>query len=115
MSPQVGAVRCRHRRPPSTSPGTRHASRGSMPYATNTDLPDAVRRSLPAHAQDIYRAAFNAAYDRYGPARESTARRIAWAAVKRSYVQRGVGSGCVAEATHERAGGPNAHDIHLGA
>ena len=62
-----------------------------MPYATNTDLPVAVRRNLPQHAQDIYRAAFNAAYNRYGPKREAIAQRIAWAAVKRSYVQRGMG------------------------
>lgn len=62
-----------------------------MPYVMNADLPVTVRRNLPEHAQDIYRAAFNAAYDRYGPAREGTAHRIAWAAVKRSYVQRGIG------------------------
>lgn len=62
-----------------------------MPYAMNADLPIAVRRNLPQHAQDIFRATFNAAYDRYGPGRESTAHRIAWAAVKRSYVQRGMG------------------------
>jgi cation transport regulator len=58
-----------------------------MPYATNTDLPRAVRERLPQHGQDIYRAAFNNAFDRYGPAREASAHRIAWAAVKHSYVQ----------------------------
>lgn len=63
----------------------------STPCSTNADLPVALRRNLPQHAEDIYRAAFNAAYDRYGPAREATAHRIGWAAVKRSYVQRGVG------------------------
>ena len=62
-----------------------------MPYAMNADLPGTVRRHLPEHAQDIYRAAFNAAYDRYGPAHESTAHRVAWAAVKRGYMQRGAG------------------------
>lgn len=62
-----------------------------MPYVTNAELPVAVRRNLPQHAQDIYRAAFNVALQRYGPAREAIAQRIAWAAVKRSYVQRGMG------------------------
>jgi cation transport regulator len=59
-----------------------------MPYATNTDLPAAVRKYLPRHAQDTYRAAFNDAYAHYGPNREAIAHRIAWAAIKRRYVQR---------------------------
>ena len=58
-----------------------------MPYTTNSDLPASVRRHLPRHAQDIYRAAFNSAFARYGAGREATAHRIAWAAVKRRYVQ----------------------------
>ena len=33
-----------------------------MPYQTNADLPESVKRHLPDHAQDIYRAAFNHAY-----------------------------------------------------
>jgi cation transport regulator len=57
-----------------------------MPYASNEDLPDSVRLHLPPHAQDIYRAAFNHAWERYAPSgREAVAHRIAWAAVKRSY------------------------------
>jgi len=62
-----------------------------MPYATNADLPPSVRRHLPAHAQDVYRAAFNHAFAEHaGEARqEEAARRIAWAAVKRSYVKVG--------------------------
>ena len=62
-----------------------------MPYATNTDLPPAVRRHLPSHAQDIYRAAFNHAYaDHAGdPRQEEASHRIAWAAVKRAYVKLG--------------------------
>ena len=56
-----------------------------MPYAQNEDLPPSVRHVLPSHAQDIYRAAFNNAYDRYGGNGERRAHRIAWAAVKRSY------------------------------
>ncbi|MBL9034767.1 MAG: ChaB family protein [Rhodospirillaceae bacterium] len=54
-----------------------------MPYATNTDLPPPLRRVLPEHAQDIYRAAFNSAWDEYGD--EEMAHRVAWAAVKRKY------------------------------
>jgi len=62
-----------------------------MPYATNADLPPSVTRHLPAHAQDVYRAAFNHAFAEHaGEARqEEAARRIAWAAVKRSYVKVG--------------------------
>ena len=62
-----------------------------MPYQTNADLPESVQRHLPDHAQDIYRAAFNHAYaDHAGePQGEERAHRIAWAAVKRSYVKVG--------------------------
>ena len=62
-----------------------------MPYATNTDLPPSVRTHLPAHAQDIYREAFNHAWAAHqGDVRqEEAAHRIAWAAVKRSYVKVG--------------------------
>jgi cation transport regulator len=62
-----------------------------MPYTKNADLPAPVRRYLPKHAQDIYRAAFNDAYERYGGDREAIAHRVAWAAVKRRYVQRAAG------------------------
>ena len=34
-----------------------------MPYANNDDLPPSVRDHLPFHAQDIFRAAFNNAYE----------------------------------------------------
>ena len=62
-----------------------------MPYASNADLPASVRHHLPEHAQDIYRAAFNHAFDAHaGDARQDEiAHRIAWAAVKRSYVKAG--------------------------
>jgi cation transport regulator len=58
-----------------------------MPYVTNSDLPASVRHHLPAHAQDIYREAFNHAYSSHeGEAgQEARSHRIAWAAVKRSY------------------------------
>lgn len=60
-----------------------------MPYATNDDLPASVREHLPAHAQDIFRAAFNNAFAAHAgdPRREEAARRIAWAAVKRKYIK----------------------------
>jgi cation transport regulator len=62
-----------------------------MPYASNADLPASVRHHLPEHAQDIYRAAFNHAFDAHAddPRQDEIAHRIAWAAVKRSYVKAG--------------------------
>jgi cation transport regulator len=62
-----------------------------VPYARNSDLPAPVRRVLPRHAQDIYRAAFNDAFERYGGDREAIAHRVAWAAVKRRYIHRAAG------------------------
>ena len=59
-----------------------------MPYATASDLPPAARR-LPPHAQEIFRSAFNNAWQTYadrGPhAQEEIAFRAAWAAVKKHY------------------------------
>ncbi|MBB3407633.1 cation transport regulator [Rhizobium sp. BK316] len=62
-----------------------------MPYIDNSDLPASVRASLPDHAQDIYRQAFNHAFDadKDDPRQEEVSHRIAWAAVKRSYVKLG--------------------------
>jgi len=62
-----------------------------MPYVTNAELPEAVRAHLPEHAQDIFRAAFNHAFEahRGDSRREEIAHRIAWAAVKRGYVKAG--------------------------
>jgi len=64
-----------------------------MPYASVDDLPLPVQAHLPPHAQEIYLAAFNNAWDEYidrGPAvREQTALRVAWAAVKHKYVKLG--------------------------
>lgn len=60
-----------------------------MPYRSNEDFPDNLRRLLPDHAQDIYRQAFNHAHAEHeGELRqEEAASCIAWAAVKRSYVK----------------------------
>ena len=62
-----------------------------MPYSQNSDLPPSVRRHLPGHAQDIYRAAFNRAFAAHSgdPRQEEAAHRIAWAAVKRRYIKQG--------------------------
>jgi cation transport regulator len=62
-----------------------------MPYQTNDDLPEPVRRRLPPHGQDIYREAFNHAFAAHAgdPRQEEAAHRIAWAAVKRVYVKVG--------------------------
>lgn len=55
-----------------------------MPYDTRGDLPDPVQDHLPAHAQDIYKEAFNSAFEQYDED-ESRAHAVAWAAVKRQY------------------------------
>jgi len=55
-----------------------------MPYKSRSDLPESVRDNLPAHAQDIYKEAFNSAWDEYGQD-ESRAHRVAWGAVERKY------------------------------
>ncbi|MFP7723422.1 putative cation transport regulator ChaB [Lysobacter sp. A3-1-A15] len=64
-----------------------------MPYERRSDLPEPVRVHLPAHAQDIYKDAFNSAWEQYADpddrrgdaTREETAHRVAWAAVKDGY------------------------------
>ena len=57
-----------------------------MPYNSNEELPDPIKRVLPEHAQTIYRKTFNSAHEQYGS--EETAIKVAWAAVKRSYEKR---------------------------
>jgi cation transport regulator len=63
----------------------------AMPYGSNSDLPTSVQAHLPPHAQDIYREAFNHAFAAHAgdPYQEERAHRIAWAAIKRSYVKVG--------------------------
>lgn len=58
-----------------------------MPYGSNIDLPSSVQSHLPAHAQDIYREAFNHAYAAHAGEfdRERRSHMIAWAAVKQNY------------------------------
>ena len=57
-----------------------------MPYATNEDLPERIRLRLPAHAQDIFREAFNHAWTEYAADQrsEEIAFRVAWSAVKKA-------------------------------
>ena len=55
-----------------------------MPYAKRADLPESVRDNLPAHAQGIYKEAFNSAHDQYD-GDEERSHRVAWAAVKQKY------------------------------
>ncbi|WP_158785299.1 putative cation transport regulator ChaB [Pantoea sp. BAV 3049] len=64
-----------------------------MPYSSRTSLPDSVKHVLPVHAQDIYRQAFNSAWDEYrekkdrhgDESREEVAHKVAWSAVKHQY------------------------------
>lgn len=70
-----------------------------MPYDNRKDLPKSVRDNLPAHAQDIYKEAFNSAWDEYSDpddrrgddSREETAHKVAWSAVKQSYEKNDAG------------------------
>ena len=55
-----------------------------MPYKELSDLPNSVQEHLPKHAQEIYRAAYNSAWDEYGQDEEH-AHRVAWSAVKKNY------------------------------
>jgi cation transport regulator len=70
-----------------------------MPYSDLKDLPDSVREHLPKHAQEIYKEAFNSAWDQYADpkerrddaSREEVAHRVAWAAVKKVYEKKADG------------------------
>ncbi|MBP6892084.1 ChaB family protein [Candidatus Babeliales bacterium] len=54
-----------------------------MPYEVNADLPDSIKKSLPEHAQSIFRKVFNSALNQYG--NEEQAFKVAWAVVKKEY------------------------------
>ena len=64
-----------------------------MPYLNNDQLPSQVKDHLPDKAQDIYRAAFNHAYEQYklpetrrsADSREVVAHKVAWSAVEKKY------------------------------
>jgi cation transport regulator len=65
------------------------------PYKTRGELPDPVKEHLPAGAEEIYKEAFNNAWERfkdptklkYGGDRESASHRVAWFAVKKRYIK----------------------------
>ncbi|MGZ8096564.1 MAG: ChaB family protein [Methylosarcina sp.] len=64
-----------------------------MPYRNLSDLPDSVKDNLPKHAQEIYKEAFNNAWDQYedpekrrdDSSREEVSHKVAWSAVKAKY------------------------------
>lgn len=64
-----------------------------MSYNTLSELPDQVKDNLPNHAQEIYKEAFNSAWEQYedkedrrgNESREEVAHKVAWSAVKNSY------------------------------
>jgi cation transport regulator len=66
-----------------------------MPYQSTIELPEGVRDNLPEHAQEIYLAAYNNAFEEYSDPQkrrgnetlEEVARKVAWAAVKKEYVK----------------------------
>jgi cation transport regulator len=65
----------------------------AMPYRNLSDLPDSVKDNLPKHAQEIYKEAFNSAWDQYedpekrrdDSSREEVSHKVAWSAVKEKY------------------------------
>jgi len=64
-----------------------------MPYDTRKELPESVQNVLPAHGQDIYKEAYNSAWEQYDDpedrdgddTREEVAHQVAWSAVKNVY------------------------------
>lgn len=66
-----------------------------MPYKTRDELPASVKSALQdvPHAQDIFKEAYNSAYDSYADpkdrqgdsSRDETAAQVAWSAVKQQY------------------------------
>jgi cation transport regulator len=64
-----------------------------MPYDSKEELPESIRDSLPARAQESYREACNSAWEQYvdpedhhgEQSREKTAHRVAWSVFKSAY------------------------------
>ncbi|MFZ1415722.1 MAG: ChaB family protein [Defluviicoccus sp.] len=67
-----------------------------MPYSKKSELSEPVQDTLPAHAQEIFKAAYNSAWEQYDKpskrrgkaSREETSMKVAWAAVKKKYEKR---------------------------
>jgi len=68
-----------------------------MPYKSISALPKSVKDNLSIHAQEIYLAAFNNAWEEYKESgkrkgeetREEASHKVGWAAVKKLYVKVG--------------------------
>jgi cation transport regulator len=68
-----------------------------MPYTSTQELPERVKNNLPPHAQEIYKEAFNHAWQQYadpekrrGPeSQEEVAHKVAWSAVETKYTKSG--------------------------
>ena len=66
-----------------------------MPYKDISQLPDNIKSSLPKHAQEIYCASFNSAWNEYAEpdkrlgdeSQEEAAHKVAWAAVETEYAK----------------------------
>ena len=63
-----------------------------MPFSSRKDLPEPVKEHLPAHAEEIYKEAYNSAWDQYkdpdkrrSGSREEVAHKVDWSAVKQKY------------------------------
>jgi cation transport regulator len=64
-----------------------------MPYKRIGDIPESIWNHLPQHAQEIYREAFNHAWEEYSDPKkrrgaaslEEVTHKVAWAAVKKQY------------------------------
>lgn len=63
-----------------------------MPYTSTNDLPDSVKNHLPAHAQEVFKEAYNNAWEEYkkpndrrgDDSHEETVMKVAWSAVKKA-------------------------------
>ncbi|AUC89368.1 cation transport regulator ChaB [Alteromonas sp. MB-3u-76] len=64
-----------------------------MPYDKKSDLPEQVQDNLPSHAEEIFKEAYNNAYEQYkdpddrdaDDSREEVAFKVARSAVKQKY------------------------------
>jgi cation transport regulator len=64
-----------------------------MPYKTNKDLPQPIRKHLPQGAQTIFRKVFNDAHEEYQDPKkrrgkdslEEVCNKVAWFVVKKKY------------------------------
>ena len=64
-----------------------------MPYKSNSELPESVKENLSEHGQDIYREAFNSAWEEYkdpserrgNESREEVSHKVAWSAIEKVY------------------------------